>query len=304
MKLSIKIFFPILATSILLLFWNNLTSKKAKTTLQENIKFSKKHPKFNTYWYQGKAEITSYKLTQSRYGELHTGTAVNIFVTEDFLPNKQVKADSRNNSTVPILKLNSTKKFVTGIYPYSLMTSTFSPVSNNKKALKISFSSQEWCGNTFVQLNNKTQFEIDFHSYFESNADRKLSLKKNILENELWNLLRINPKNLPIGNVKIIPSFDFLALHHQKIKAYKAKTSLKEVGNFIIYSINYPELKRIINIKATKEFPFIIESWEETTTERGEKSTTKAEKINTILSAYWSKNGVADVDERKQLGLN
>ena len=70
MKLSIKIFLPILATSILLLFWNNLDSKKTKTILQGNIKLFKKHPKFNSYWYQGKAEITSYKLTQNRYGEL------------------------------------------------------------------------------------------------------------------------------------------------------------------------------------------------------------------------------------------
>ncbi|MGB2691994.1 MAG: septum formation inhibitor Maf, partial [Thermodesulfobacteriota bacterium] len=39
---------------------------------------------FKAYWYDGKAEITSYKLEQARYGELHEGYAVMVFVTEDF----------------------------------------------------------------------------------------------------------------------------------------------------------------------------------------------------------------------------
>ena len=48
---------------------------------------------FKDYWYAGKAEITSYKLEQARYGEIRNGKAVLIYVTEDFLPNKQVKAE-------------------------------------------------------------------------------------------------------------------------------------------------------------------------------------------------------------------
>lgn len=303
MKLSLKIFLPILTTALFLIFFNNTNSKKTKNYLHKSTQNSEEKSKFNAYWYGGKAEITSYKLTQSRYGELHEGTAVNIFVTEDFLPKEQVKADYKNDKNVPILKLNSTKKYVTGIYPYSLMTSTFSPVESNKKALKISFSAQEWCGNTFVQLNNKEQFEIDFHSYFEANTDRKLVLEKNILENELWTTLRINPTNLPTGKHQVIPSFEFLAMNHQKIKAYEAIASLKVTGNFVMYTINYPALSRTLTIKATNAFPYIIEGWEETAAKRGKKTTTKAIRINTIKSAYWNKNGVADTKERKALGL-
>ena len=277
--------------------------KKTVSKLEKELPSFKKDSKFNAYWYQGKAEITSYELTQARYGEIHQGTAVHIFVTEDFLPEKQVKADSKNAENVPVLKLNSTKKFVTGIYPYSLMTSTFSPIDLNQQAIKVSFSSQEWCGNTFAQLNNRANFDIDFYSYFESNADRKKTLKKNILENELWNQLRISPESLPVGNLNIIPSFEFLALNHQQIKAYKAKASLVKKGGFVKYAIEYPELKRTLIIEATKDFPYTIESWEETITKRGKTLTTKAEKIKTIQSAYWQKNGVANVKERKELGL-
>ncbi|WP_189663257.1 septum formation inhibitor Maf [Polaribacter sp. IC063] len=289
--------------SFLFLFCTKSEQQKAiksKTSIEKN----EKNLKFNDYWYTGKAEITSYKLTQVRYGEIHTGIAVNIFVTEDFLPEKQVKADYQNKSTIPILKLNSTKKYTTGIYPYSLMTSTFSPINIINKAIKISFSAQEWCGNTFVQLNNKANFQVDFYSYFESNSDRKISLKKNILENELWNLIRISPKELPTGKLQVIPSFEYLGLNHKKFEAYEAIASLKEKGGFQFYSINYPKLNRTLTLKFTKSFPHTIESWEETVSSRGKQLTTKAEKIKTIQAAYWNKNGVADVSERKELGLD
>lgn len=268
------------------------------------VKNIEKHSKFNEYWYASKAEITSYKLTQVRYGEIHTGMAVNIFVTEEFLPNKQVKADYPNKNTIPILKLNSTKKYTTGIYPYSLMTSTFSPINNNNKAIKVSFSAQEWCGNTFVQLNNKEKFQIEFYSYFESNFDQKISIKKSILENELWNLIRISPKELPIGKLQIIPSFEYLGLNHKKIQAYEANASLKEKGDFRFYSIYYPLLLRTLTIKTTKNFPYTIESWEETLSSRGKLLTTNAIKIKTIQSAYWNKNKVANISERKELKLD
>lgn len=289
--------------SFLFLFCTNTEQQKETKPKKSFIKIEK-HSKFKAYWYAGKAEITSYTLTQVRYGEIHTGIAVNIFVTEDFLPKKQVKADYPNKNNISVLKLNSTKNYTTGIYPYSLMTSTFSPISINNKAIKISFSAQEWCGNTFVQLNNKANFQVNFYSYFESNYDKKISLKKNILENELWNIIRISPTALPIGKLQIIPSFEYLSLNHKKFQAYEAITSLKEKGDFQFYSINYPILKRTLTIKASKKFPYTIESWEETFSSRGKLLTTKAEKIKTIQSAYWNKNGVAHVRERKALGLD
>lgn len=290
--------------SLLFVFCKNPEFKQSTTTNYKTTKSVEKHPDFNAYWYAGKAEITSYKLAQVRYGQIYKGTAVNIFVTEDFLPKKQVKADYQNKNNVPVLKLNSTKKYTTGIYPYSLMTSTFSPIDIQKQAIKISFAAQEWCGNTFMQLNNKEKFNINFFSYFESNADRKLILEKEVLENELWNQLRINPKNIKLGNYKIVPSFEFLALNHQQIKAHDAVVNLKIEDQFFIFSINYPKLKRKLNITLTKEFPYIIESWEETITQRGKEMTTKATKINTIKSPYWSKNKASDVEERKILGLD
>src|SRR5205823_4959911 len=116
---------------------------------------NRQRDQFRKYWQQGKGEITRYKLVQSRYGELHDGDAVLIFVTEPFSRSKQVKLDDwehAGSDLVEVLKLNFTKKFVTGIYPYSLMLSIFTPVDASH-TLKTSMTGQEWCGQVFSQLN-------------------------------------------------------------------------------------------------------------------------------------------------------
>merc|ERR1712129_428710 len=90
-----------------------------------------------------------------------------------------------------------------------------------------------------------------------------MGLKKDVLENHIWNSLRINPYRIKKGKYKIIPSFEFLAMNHLKIKAYEAEVNLLEKDEFIYLSINYPNLKREITIRTTNKFPYIIESWEE-----------------------------------------
>ena len=251
---------------------------------------------FKTYWYAGEAEISSYKLEQARYGEIREGTAVLVYVTEDFLPNKQVKSERRNSNNIPVLKLNATKNFNTGIYPYAIMQSTFYPVSNNKHAVKVSSSIQEWCGHVYAQLNNKDQFEIMSRSYFESEADENFKLEKAILENELWAQLRIDPKSLPIGNLQIIPSFEYTRLRHKPIKAYNAAATLTSSS----YLITYPDLNRTLTINFNSNFPYEILSWEETI----DNKTTKATKLKTIKLAYWNKNGNKDEFLRDTLQLN
>ena len=64
---------------------------------------------FGDYWYQGKAELTSYTLEQARYGEVHQGHAVLIYVTEDCSRHKQVKIDDPDAAgadRVMVMKLN------------------------------------------------------------------------------------------------------------------------------------------------------------------------------------------------------
>src|SRR4051812_35432527 len=104
---------------------------------------------FWQHWGDGKAELDGYALTQPRYGEKREGTAVLVFVTEDFSDSLRVKADPGKHppsDVYPVLKLNFIRDFQTGIYDYNVMTSTFLKTEDHFAPVKISFSSQEWCG--------------------------------------------------------------------------------------------------------------------------------------------------------------
>lgn len=264
-------------------------------------------PEFKEYWYAGKAEITSYTLEQARYGEIRDGKAVLIYVTEPFLANKQVKADESHPSNVSVLKLNSTKKFLTGIYPYAIMNSSFYPVSDQQHAIKLSTSVQEWCGQVFTQLNNREQFEINLFSYFESEGDKTFKLDKAHLENEIWNKIRINPKNLPVGAISMIPSLEYIRLSHKDLKAYAAEAKLDTKDKLSTYSITYPELKRTLSISFNGSFPYEIDNWTESfpsgSGANSQMLTTRANKIKTLKRAYWKENSNNDVVLRDSLGL-
>ncbi|AZQ58263.1 septum formation inhibitor Maf [Maribacter sp. MJ134] len=262
---------------------------------------------FKAYWYAGKAEITSYKLEQARYGEMREGNAVLIYVTEPFLNDKQVKADGNNPDNIPVLKLNSTKNYLTGIYPYSIMNSSFYPVHDNQHALKLTFSSQEWCGQVYTQLNNRAKFEVASHSYFESEADQELQLDKAVLENEIWNKIRINPENLPQGNFNMIPSLEFSRLTHKELKSYSATASLTNNGKHQTYEVNYPELKRTLKINFSTQFPYTIESWSDSFISgygaNAKTLTSTGTKIKTLNTPYWRQNGNKDLYLRDSLGI-
>lgn len=262
---------------------------------------------FKAYWYAGEAEITSYKLEQARYGELREGNAVMVFVTEPFLKEKQVKADGNNSDNIPVLKLNSTKNYLTGIYPYSIMTSSFYPVHDNQHALKVSFSSQEWCGQVYAQLNNREKFDISSHSYFESEADQEVSLDKTVLENELWNKIRVNPDDLPVGEISVLPSMEYIRLTHKELKPYTASITLNEKEGVKTYQIDYPELDRVLQINFSATFPYTIESWSDSfKSGYGPKAKTmvsKATKIKTLKTPYWRQNSNSFLPLRDTLGL-
>lgn len=273
---------------------------------------------FNGYWYAGEAEITSYELSQARYGEIHKGEAVMVFVTEPFSQSKQVKLDDwrdESEDNVSVMKLNLTKKFLTGIYPYSMMMSTFTPVSANKypDPIKVTTTSQEWCGHTFMQLNlRENDYRLRGFSYFESEGDVDLSVPKLILEDELWTRIRLNPKSLPIGKAEILPSTFYLRLRHQESNSQKAAASILEVHTsefsddpHSIYTVEYENRKLAIYFE--NNFPHTILGWQETYLSgfgKPERLTTTAKRINTIKSAYWGKNSNKDRELRKELGLS
>ena len=271
--------------------------------------------KLEDYWYQGKAEINSYTLEQARYSNIHPGEAVLVFVTEDFLTDKQVKNDNyTSKKSTPILKNNIIRKFTTGIYDYSMMTSVFTPTETQHfpKTQKVTLSSQDWCGQSFMQINQqKNKYKVQLRSYFENEGDKDFIIDGAMLEDEIYNRIRMNPAILPLGTVDLIPSATIIRLMHLEMKPIKAIITKKayassqfEAKNLVTYQINYPSLKRTIEIVYQKEAPYIIEGWTDTyLTFSKQKMTTKATRKKTILSPYWQKHAATDVVLREELGL-
>jgi hypothetical protein len=268
--------------------------------LQTEAENRKLTDNFKDYWFDGQAEITSYTLEQERYGEMREGTAVLIYVTEDFLSDAQVKANQPSETNPTVLKLNKTKNYLTGIYPYSIMNSVFYPIEVKNHALKVSTSIQEWCGHTYTQLNNRNNFEIRSHSYFQGEADQSFSLEKIYLEDEVWTQLRINPEELPVGNIEMIPSFEYARLRHRKIKPYYVQATLKLIDGVQVYNLLYHELDRTLSIEFEPVSPFKIIGWEETIGDFTSKATIGEQ----IKSDYWNKNKNEDLPLRDLLNLN
>ncbi|MFQ5583470.1 MAG: hypothetical protein ACE5GL_03435 [Calditrichia bacterium] len=273
---------------------------------------------FKDYWYHGKAELNRYKLEQARYGEIHKGDAVLIFVTENFLTDLQVKHEyGEAKSATTVLKLNFGRYFVTGIYPYSILTSVFSPVNLNRweHSLKLSGSTQEWCGQVYSQLNLRgDEYKGLLHSYFQKEADQQIELPETWLEDEIWTRIRLAPNSLPTGEFKIIPALYFMRFKHLDFKIYSAHAAMTTASDpalsdkeLKIYTLKYGDLDRELKIKFENEFPFAIVGWEETFEsgwgDKAKHLTTKAVRTHTLFTDYWTKNSVADSTYRKKLGL-
>ncbi|MEQ1504186.1 MAG: hypothetical protein ABMB14_18230 [Myxococcota bacterium] len=132
-------------------------------------------PGFWDQWGDGRAELSGYRLTTPRYDELRSGSAVLVFVTEDFTEGQRVKSDGGHGDEYPVLKLNEIRHFQTGIYDYEVMTSTFVRVDGTApigQPVKVSLGMQEWCGHVYEQLLPRgSRVARVGHSYFDGEGD-------------------------------------------------------------------------------------------------------------------------------------
>jgi hypothetical protein len=285
---------------------NSLTSANNTIAPQQEVARGTRHlsSTFKDYWYGGTAEISSYDLQQARYGEMRNGTAIMVFVTEPMDLQGQVKADRDVKTNISVMKLNATRDFNTGIYPYTIMSSTFLPLDARVNAIKITASVQEWCGHTYMQFNNRgARYEVALHSYFQSEGDTTLTLPNVVTENQLPLQLRLDPAAMPQGNFKLIPSAEFLRLKHVKTAAIDVAATLTTHDKSYEYRIDMPALDRTVTYVTEQNFPYRILSWSDRYKEGANYMETTAVLKKTIQSAYWSKNRNEDEPMRNDLGL-
>lgn len=260
---------------------------------------------FHDYWYQGKAEISTYDVVQERYGETRSAEQVSVYVTEDFSKKKQVKLDdaaSAGDDRVPVLKLNTLRRFHTGIYDYSIMLSVFSPVDGSP-ALKTTCTVQDWCGQVFFQTNlEKSGIRARSFSYFETEGDSDKRLPIVLLEDELWTKIRLNPDQIPSGKVNILPSATYVRLRHKPFQPEAAEVKIETSGAESVLKINYLNIPRSLSIRFETASPYRILGWEETSggdSAVQSKGTIKASR----MSAYWSEHNNLHLPLRDSLRL-
>jgi hypothetical protein len=270
----------------------------------------------NKYWTQGKAEVNVYELSQNRYKNNHPGQVISVFVTEDFLTDKQVKNEYYTNpNSTWILKNIQLRKFTTGVYDYSLFSSVFTPIDRNKfpQSLKVTATSQEWCGTIFTQVNFRGEkYKYQQRSYFEKEGDADGAIDKGVLEDELYTVLRMNPEFLPKGDFQIIPALNFMQLKHLPNRTYKANGSVRTYkedeftgAKLNEYRVVIPELKRKLRIIFENKAPYKIVGWLDSFPSAFDKKirTTKATLKAQKMLPYWGQNSLEDASLRKELGL-
>lgn len=216
---------------------------------------------FTDYWKKGKIEITKYELKED-----------SILVGEGSLTFSIDYVEGVNKTdSIQVLHSDFTGKIHKENYDYSAMTSTYSPLNQTLRphATKVVNSVQEPLGNSFLKLLQiPKSYEIESDNTFKEKTKKHFILERRNLEDELWAKIRMNPNDLPTGDIEIIPSFAYWQSVRKSPNVYEAKAVLKDylgtefTGKKLkIYSLDYPDLERNLSIVFEGDFPFEIVSW-------------------------------------------
>ncbi len=270
---------------------------------------------FWKHWGDGKAEISTYKFVTPRYGAKREGQAVLIYVTEDMSDTLRVKAEPGRHpasDVFPALKLNHVRSFQAGIYDYRIMTSTFVRVAQGLPVAKVSFTSQEWCGQVYHQLIPRgVRIDSVSHSYFDGEGDaaEQLPMKAGgVMEDELWILLRNllgDEGTSSTRTVPLLPSLWSARSQHvplawttARIETSASTSAVKTAaGSFTVRTTT-------VKIEGGRTLTFDIEAtgahrivrWRSTDGESGELIASKR-------LPYWKLNSPSGEAELKGLGL-
>lgn len=234
------------------------SKSKVETILPINQETNKT---FNDYWKNGKIEITKYELKEDSISVGEGSLAFSIDYVEGV------------NKTDSIQTLHSdfTGKIHQENYDYSAMTSTYLPLNLTIRphVMKVINSVQEPTGNSFLALSQIPKYyEIIAKNTFKEKTKEHFVLERKNLEDELWSKVRMNPDDLPTGDIEMIPSFAYWQSVRKLPNIYEAKAELKDytatefTGKKLkIYTLDYPDLKRNLSIIFESEFPFEIVGW-------------------------------------------
>jgi hypothetical protein len=235
-----------------------------------------------------------------------------IYVTEDMDRRTWLKDDRGDlpaEQRVPVVKLNQVLKFRTGIYPYSVMTSVFAPVSGGGERFspaKISLSAQEWCGHVFHAIwPDGSRFRSELHSYFSSEGDATEEVEVDggaLYEDAL--LIQFRELDGPFAggadwSGALVPSLWGKRKDHAPLRPVAATlhraTAVREGVPVHRFVLSYPGTTRTFDVE--QGAPHRILAWSGSD---GELATLR----RTARLAYWKLNAPGGEEYLKEIGLD
>jgi hypothetical protein len=273
---------------------------------------------FERTWYDGQAEVNGYHWQGTRYGQLRRGEAVAIFVTEPMGAMSHVKLDDVSKAkegVVTVMKLNLVRDFQTGVYDYNTMTSVFAEESAFQP-MKISFSSAEWCGHVYEELNVRERgIPIEINSYFEGESSQSsVALKPGgLIGDQIFVWLRgLRGHVLEAGETKSFPYLaDAFERRLRHVKAEWGEITITRDAAGVEAGVPFGVFNGIryrVVVSDGRQGTFLIEdawphrllAWQWA---RGEEILDAGELTGSRRMQYWSLHDNGHEALRKDLGL-
>lgn len=265
---------------------------------------------FTATWGDGKAELSGYRAIVPRYGHLREAELVLIYVTEPMNRRTWIKDDdARGADRVEALKLNVSLKFLTGIYPYSVMTSVFTPVDDwsgeRFSPVKITLSAQEWCGHVFAGAwPGRDRFESQVVSYFasEGEAHETVTVPEGTLYEDAL-LIQLRELDGPFAGGhdwrgSIVPTLWGVRRAHEPMRAVSATITRSDADDgetpVTRFVLEREGLRRTYDVE--RAAPHRVLSWQSSDGE-------DVHILETARLPYWQLNDPGNETYRAALGL-
>ena len=267
-------------------------------------------PEFWGHWGDGRAELSGYRVTLDRYGEARNAELSLIYVTEPHDRRTWVKDDSAEAPVrVEVLKLIRSMHFVTGIYPYNVTASAFSPVDGwtdeRFQPVRLNLDVQEWCGSvTHRVLPGAGRLRPIRLSYFADEGEtlREIGVPKDTLYEDAL-LIQLRELDGPFHEGEawegfVVPELWGLRTNRRSLEPVPARIDRADatrVGEPVTrFRLETGDYWRTYDVETAH--PRRVLAWETSTGE-------KAEILGTERLAYWRLNARGDEQHRGALGL-
>lgn len=231
-----------------------------------------------------------------------------IYVTEPFSRRTLIKDDgARGDDRMDVIKLNLSEKFLTGIYPYSVLTSVFCPTDAIREErfspAKISLTAQEWCGHVYAGVwPDERAFALRAMSYFasEGDVDDRVETPPNTLYEDAL-LVQLRELDGPFNGGRdwegsLVPALWRNRRAHQTLRAEPARITRRDLdANVTRFQIEAGAFSKQLDVEKAGDKRIV--AWQSSDGGRGRL-------LRSARLPYWELHNPGDEAQRAQLGLD